>query len=137
MRNYRYYFRLSEDCLYTEEPQVARWDYKKHHWRLDGFSDYNYNEGLLCHTLQNISGLPFLCGNFDIVCQSAFYAPFSKTAKLTLSQTSPGFYGLQYKSFVNTVGKGEIARYKQFLLFPQCFLPVWKTFFHFNQIQNC
>ena len=22
----------------------------------------------------------------------------------------------------NTVGKGEIARYKQFLLFPQCFL---------------
>ena len=28
---------------------------------------------------------------------------------------------LQYKSFENTVGKGEIARYEQFLLFPQCF----------------
>ena len=26
------------------------------------------------------------------------------------------FYGVE-----NTVGKGEIARYKQFLLFPQCF----------------
>ena len=25
------------------------------------------------------------------------------------------------KSVENTVGKGEIARYKQFLLFPQCF----------------
>ena len=25
------------------------------------------------------------------------------------------------KTMVNTVGKGEIARYEQFLLFPQCF----------------
>ena len=27
------------------------------------------------------------------------------------------------KQIENTVGKGEIARYEQFLLFPQCFLP--------------
>ena len=26
-----------------------------------------------------------------------------------------------FKQVENTVGKGEIARYKQFLLFPQCF----------------
>ena len=26
-----------------------------------------------------------------------------------------------YKQVENTVGKGEIARYEQFLLFPQCF----------------
>ena len=52
---------------------------------------------------------------------------------LTLSQTSPGFY----ESFENTVGKGEIACNKQFLLFPQCFLSFWKTFCHFHQIQNC
>ena len=26
-----------------------------------------------------------------------------------------------YKKVENTVGKGEIARYEQFLLFPQCF----------------
>ena len=38
---------------------------------------------------------------------------------------------LQYKSFENTVGKGEIARNKQFLLFPQFFLSIWKTFCHF------
>ena len=53
---------------------------------------------------------------------------------LTLSLTSPGFICLQYKSFENTVGKGEIARNEQFLLFPQCFLPIGRTFYHFHQI---
>ena len=48
---------------------------------------------------------------------------------LTLSQTSPA-----NKSAKNAVGKGEIARNEQFLLFPQCFLPVWRTFCHFHQI---
>ena len=47
---------------------------------------------------------------------------------LTLSQTSPGFYVSHYKSLENTVGKGEIALYEQFLLFQQCFLPFVKTF---------
>ena len=32
------------------------------------------------------------------------------------------------QAFENTVGKGEIARNEQFLLFPQCFLPVWIAF---------
>ena len=44
------------------------------------------------------------------------------------------FTCLQYDSLENTVGKGEIARYEQFLLFPQCFLPFWRTFCHFHQI---
>ena len=35
----------------------------------------------------------------------------------------PLFARLQYKSFENTVRKGEIARNEQFLLFPQCFQP--------------
>ena len=39
---------------------------------------------------------------------------------------------LQHKSFENPVGKGEIARNEQFLLFPQCFLPFWRTFYHFH-----
>ena len=38
---------------------------------------------------------------------------------------------LLYKFLENTVGKGEIA------LFPQCFLPFWRTFCHFHQFQNC
>ena len=36
---------------------------------------------------------------------------------LTISLTSPGFMFLQYKSFENTVRKGEIALNEQFLLF--------------------
>ena len=44
---------------------------------------------------------------------------------LTLSQRSPGFMCLQYKSFQNTEGKGEIAHNKKFLLFPLCFLLIW------------
>ena len=35
------------------------------------------------------------------------------------------------------MGKGEIAHNEQFLLFPQCFLPIWRTFYHFHQIWNC
>ena len=47
------------------------------------------------------------------------------------------FTCLQYKSFENTEGKGEIARNEQFLLFPQCFLTIGRTFYHFHQICNC
>ena len=36
--------------------------------------------------------------------------------------------------FKNTEGKGEIARHEQFLLFPQCFLPIWLTLCYFHQI---
>ena len=39
--------------------------------------------------------------------------------------------------FENTVGKVEIDRNEQFLLFPQCFLPFWRNFPRFHQIQNC
>ena len=53
------------------------------------------------------------------------------------------FTCLQYKSFENNVGKGEIdggkdeiAPNKHFFLFPQCFLPVLITFHHFNKIWN-
>ena len=45
--------------------------------------------------------------------------------------------GLQEESFENTEGKGEIARNKQFLLFPQCFLPIWLTLCYFYQIYYC
>ena len=40
------------------------------------------------------------------------------SACLTLSQTCPGFYMSVVRSLENTVGKGEIARNYQFLLFP-------------------
>ena len=57
---------------------------------------------------------------------------------LTLFPNKPWFFTcLQYNSFENSVGKGEIARNEQFLLFLQCFLTLWRTFCHFHQIQNC
>ena len=56
---------------------------------------------------------------------------------LTLSIQAFVFTFLQLKSFENTLGKGEIARHEQFLLFPQCFLPIWRTFCYFYQIRNC
>ena len=46
--------------------------------------------------------------------------PFAKQALV--------FTCLLYKSFENTVGKGEIAHNEQFFLFPQCFLPICRTF---------
>ena len=35
------------------------------------------------------------------------------------------------------MGKGEIPRIEQFLLFPQCFLTIRRTSCHFHQIRNC
>ena len=35
------------------------------------------------------------------------------------------------------MGKGEIAHNEQFLLFPQCFLTIWRTFCDLHQIWNC
>ena len=50
----------------------------------------------------------------------------------------PWFLCPQYKSFENTVEKKEeIACNKQFILFPQRFLPFWRTFCHFHQTSNC
>ena len=40
------------------------------------------------------------------------------------------FRCLQYTSFENTLGKGEIARKEQFLLFPKCFQSVSYMFGH-------
>ena len=53
---------------------------------------------------------------------------------LTHSNAMTPFDAPGNKPFENTVGKGEIARKEQFLLFPQCFLPVWITLFHFCEI---
>ena len=51
-----------------------------------------------------------------------------------LTKQAVVFTRLQYKYFENSAGKGEIARDEQFLLFPQCFLPVWRALCRFQQI---
>ena len=45
-------------------------------------------------------------------------------AFLTHSHTMTPSDALGKQPFENIVGKGEIARNEQFLLYPQCFLPV-------------
>ena len=56
---------------------------------------------------------------FVVKVSFIYYPAFPKQALV--------FTCLQYKSLENTVKKGEIARNEQFLLFPQCFLPIWRT----------
>ena len=60
-----------------------------------------------------------------------FHLIISQTTNITLSKTKKKFVednfkfdenGRKFSKRVeNTLGKGEIARYEQFLLFPQCF----------------
>ena len=38
---------------------------------------------------------------------------------------------------LKTLEKGQIAQNKLFLLFPQCYLPFWRTLHRFHQIYNC
>ena len=56
------------------------------------------------------------------------------TMHLTHSQVSLGVYVSAVQVFENTMGKGEIARNERFLLFPKCFLHIWRTIYHFHQI---
>ena len=53
---------------------------------------------------------------------------------LTISKRALVFTCLQYKSFENTAGNGQTAHSKHFLIFPHCFLPVWKTFCYLHQV---
>ena len=57
---------------------------------------------------------------YDGDCRKSMSLPVPKQALV--------FTCLQYKSFENTVGKGEAARSEQFILLPRCFLPFWKSF---------
>ena len=50
--------------------------------------------------------------------------PTNYETVVTHSRTMTPFDAPGKQAFENTVGKGEIARNEQFLLFPQCFLPV-------------
>merc|ERR1719494_617034 len=37
-------FKLPANVMYHEQPQLARWEETKNHWRLDGISDMTYDE---------------------------------------------------------------------------------------------
>ena len=86
----------------------------------------NYNQLEMCTLLNNI-----LCYYRSRACRCVLHKC------TTLSQTSPGLYVSAVQSYENTVGKGEIAQNERFLLSPRWFLPFWRTFCHFYQINIC
>ena len=61
----------------------------------------------------------YLISTLYLICQ--FYA-FQIQQQLKIRSQNYEQMGIQLADWVeNIVGKGEIARYEQFLLFPQCF----------------
>ena len=69
------------------------------------------------------------------ILNATVFEPCYVKRGLTRSQQALVFTYLPYKSFENTVGNGEIACNEQFLFFPHCFLPFWRTFCHFHRIR--
>ena len=73
-----------------------------------------------------------LIATFNVMFANVFGLVHSVIPKQALV-----FTFLQYMSFEDTVGKGEIARDEvtsDFSFHHMCFLPVWRTFFHLNPI---
>ena len=93
--------------------------------------------GKFNHPIQTGFVICTCCKSLNVFC---FVKSYSIIIQIWLFSTCPFpkqtlvFTCLQYKSFENTVGKGEIARNEQFPLFQQCFLPICRTFCHFYQI---
>ena len=77
----------------------------------------NVFKRLLSQTSQTVS----LCRNGLTLSQTTNFRLF-RTERFADDNSKFDENGIKFFSWVeNTVGKGEIARYEQFLLFPQCF----------------
>ena len=88
--------------------------------------------GFITHGLTQISlqshRLLFLHASAEMGAYNMPGKKFTSTGSRTYNQ---------YKSFENSVRKGEIARDEQFLLFPHCFQSFQRTFYHFHSNSNC
>ena len=63
--------------------------------------------------------------------RSMGFKPFATQSGLNPFPNKRLFLRSAVQVFEKTVGKGEIARNEQFLLFPQCFLSVLRSFCNF------
>ncbi|XP_033645695.1 protein CASC1-like isoform X2 [Asterias rubens] len=54
-------FRLRDDVLYSEEPQMAYWCPDRKQWRLDGFIDIKYNDETRILSFKTINFGPLAC----------------------------------------------------------------------------
>ena len=70
-----------------------------------------------------------------------FETPFNvywrENAHYSPLPNKPWFSCVCSMSLLKTVGKGEFVYNEQFILFPQYFLPFFRTFCHFHLIWNC
>ena len=72
-----------------------------------------------------------------VACINSRFNTLSNKTMFNPFLNKPWFSRVCYTSLENTVGKGEIARNKQFLFFPQLLLTFWIIFSHVYQIPNC
>ena len=71
---------------------------------------------------------------FPKLTSTCNWLALSSALPRVINPNKPWFLRVCGTSVLKTLEKREIARNEQFLLFPQCFLPDWITFFHFHQI---
>ena len=72
----------------------------------------------------------------DLALHSSQQFQFCRT-RVNPFANKPWFLRVCSRSLLKTLGKGEIAHNEQFLLFPQCFQPLWRTFLLIHQLKNC
>ena len=111
---------------FPEQPDAHQWLGNRFQ-HLPQYIVHEYGSIFLYHPqpIQNSHSLPLKRRNVSFInCCNTHLTVYQKMGRLTLSEQAMVFTCLLYKSFENTVEKGEIARNEQFLLFPQCFLPV-------------
>ena len=82
-----------------------------------GFNNLTENHRLLSNSILSIIPLYFSYTFFSAFIPFPNNFRLFKTDRVCRQQNSRKFF----KRIENTVGKGEIARNEQFLLFPQCF----------------
>ena len=68
--------RLPGNVMYFEQPQLAQWDSAKNNWRLDTFTDTQYNEGT-----PPLNGLQIL---LEIKCENVIENLYVTTYNLSL-----------------------------------------------------
>ena len=73
---------------------------------------------------------------FYLVKDSRISAIFVLCNDLNPFPNKPWFLRVYSTSLLKKLGKGEIARNEQFLIFPQCFLPFWRSLCLFHQIKD-
>ena len=94
--------------------------------RLKAFGENVSNAEIFCGSRENIGfGEKMLV---TAQCFLSLYYTNTDFDSLPFPKQALVFTCLQYKSFENFVGKGEIARNEQFLLFPQCFFALLYNF---------